>query len=172
MKQATNFVLILLISILLAGIYGIIHDQITFTISPEYYTLLKFQQFNIKNLPLNTRIKVGMVGFLATWWVGLFLGFVYAFISLFRDSKKILKVTIMSILINLCVTFIFGISGYLFAVLFLSPENINWYIPLGTKDIHNFINVGSIHNFGYIGGIAGLVIGIIYLIRNTELVFD
>ena len=29
---------------LTAGIYGIIHDQITFTLSPEYLTRMKFQQ--------------------------------------------------------------------------------------------------------------------------------
>lgn len=167
MKQVLNFILITIISILLAGVYGVLHDQITFTISPEYYTLFKFPQFGIEGLQLNTRIKVGIVGFLATWWVGLFLGIVYGLISLFLDPEKVLKVTIRSILINLCVTILFGIVGYLYAFLFLSPENTNWYIPNKTKDIHNFIHVGSIHNFGYIGGISGLLIGVVYQIKKT-----
>ncbi|WP_261509885.1 hypothetical protein [Chryseobacterium paludis] len=167
MKQVLNCVLITIISILLAGMYGILHDQITFTISPEYYTLFKFPQFGIERLHLNTRIKVGIVGFLATWWVGLFLGIVYGLISVFLDPKKVLKVTIRSILINLCVTILFGIVGYLYAFLFLSPESTNWYIPSKTKDVHSFINVGSIHNFGYIGGIIGLCIGVIYQIKKT-----
>ncbi|AKK72026.1 hypothetical protein OK18_04695 [Chryseobacterium gallinarum] len=168
MKQLLNFILIIIISILFAGTYGILHDQITFTLSPEYYTLLKFPQFGIENLDLNIRIKAGIVGFLATWWVGLFLGIAYASVSIFLDSRKVLKVTLQSILINLCITVVLGISGYFFAVYFLTPENTDWYIPLETVDIRNFINVGSIHNFGYIGGVAGLIVGIIYQIKKAK----
>ena len=29
----------------LAGVYGIFHDQVTYAISPEYFTKLKFDQF-------------------------------------------------------------------------------------------------------------------------------
>lgn len=168
MKQFINFILIIIISTLSAGVYGIVHDQITYTISSEYYTLLKFQQFGFENLNLNVRIKVGIIGFLATWWVGLFLGIVYAFISLFLDAEKVLKVTIKSILINICITFISGILGYGFSVLFLSPENTDWYIPTGTKNIRSFINVDSIHNFGYIGGIIGLAAGLLYQIKKAR----
>lgn len=168
MKQFINFILIIIISTLSAGVYGIVHDQITYTISSEYYTLLKFQQFGFENLNLNVRIKVGIIGFLATWWVGLFLGIVYAFISLFLDAEKVLKVTIKSILINICITFISGILGYGFSVLFLSPENTDWYIPTGTKNIRSFINVGFIHNFGYIGGIIGLAAGLLYQIKKAR----
>jgi hypothetical protein len=31
--------------VLIAGVYGILHDQITFTISPEYFTEFKSAQF-------------------------------------------------------------------------------------------------------------------------------
>ncbi|KPE51871.1 hypothetical protein [Chryseobacterium indologenes] len=168
MKQLINFILIILISTLSAGVYGILHDQITYTISPEYYTLLKFQQFGFEDLNLKVRIKVGIIGFLAAWWVGLFLGIAYAFISLFLDPEKVLKVTVTSILINICITLISGILGYGFAVLFLSQENINWYIPAGTRDIRSFINVGSVHNFGYIGGVTGLAAGLLYQIKKAK----
>ncbi|NIF03965.1 hypothetical protein F3J23_00810 [Chryseobacterium sp. Tr-659] len=168
MRELFNFILIIIISILFAGAYGIIHDQITFSISPEYYTLLKFPQFEIEQLQLASRIKVGIVGFLATWWVGLFLGIAYAFISLFFDTIHILSITVKSILINLCIAFISGILGYFYSILFLSPKNIDWYIPLETQEIQNYINVGSIHNFGYLGGVTGLLVGIIYQIRKAK----
>lgn len=88
MLKFLNFFLIIIFSILVAGIYGIIHDQITYSISNDYFTLFKFQQFGISKSPLNIRAKVAIIGFLATWWVGLFLGIVYALLSLFRNSKK------------------------------------------------------------------------------------
>lgn len=155
-----------------AGIYGIIHDQITFTISPEYFTCLKFPQFGMEHLKLPVRIKVGIIGFLATWWMGLFLGIAYALISLFLNPETIFKITLRSILINLLITVVSGFSGYLYSILFLSPQHINWYIPNNIKDIQHYIQVGSIHNFGYIGGIAGLVAGITYQIRKSNVHFD
>jgi hypothetical protein len=31
---------------LIAGLYGVVHDQITYSMSPEYFTRLKFFQFH------------------------------------------------------------------------------------------------------------------------------
>jgi len=42
------------------------------------------------------------------------------------------------------------------------------YIPYTVKDIDSYIIVGSIHNFSYLGGAIGLVVGIIYSIRKRE----
>ena len=61
---------------LLAGGYGVIHDQITFTIVPEYFHNFKFYQFSYADLGLGDRVFVGCVGFLATWWVGLIVGWI------------------------------------------------------------------------------------------------
>ena len=169
MRKVLNFILIIFSSIFIAGLYGILHDQITYSISNEYYTLFKFEQFGINNWNLsNERLKVGIIGFLATWWVGFTLGIIYALISIFHDSKKTLKITINSIFLNIGITFIFGILGFIYSLLFLNAENINWYIPEQTKNIQNFINVGSSHNFGYIGGLIGLIGGIYYMIRKSK----
>lgn len=169
MRKIVNFLLIILASILIAGIYGILHDQITYTISNEYFTLFKFEQFGINDWGISDiRTKAGIIGFLATWWVGLFLGIVYAVISLFLDPKKVLKNSLKSIFLNIGVAILFGILGFIYGVLFLKAENIDWYIPEQTKNIQNFVNVGSIHNFGYLGGLVGLFIGIYYQIKNSK----
>src|SRR5512137_2235558 len=60
-----------LIGALVAGGYGVLHDQVTYSIAPEYFTNLKFKQFHFANLGLGDRVFVSAVGFLATWWVGL-----------------------------------------------------------------------------------------------------
>lgn len=54
-----------------AGIFGVVHDQVTFTISPEYFTRMKFDQFRHADFGFPPRILVATIGFLATWWVGL-----------------------------------------------------------------------------------------------------
>jgi hypothetical protein len=52
---------------LLAGFYGILHDQVTYSISNEYFTRLKFPQFHYANFGLSHRVFVAEIGFLATW---------------------------------------------------------------------------------------------------------
>jgi hypothetical protein len=169
MRKILNFILIILTSILIAGVYGIVHDQITYSISAEYYTLFKFEQFGINEWGISdVRTKAGIIGFLATWWVGLFLGIIYAIISLFLTSKKVLKVSVKSIFLNIGVAIVFGITGFIYGALFLKAENLNWYIPEQTKNVQDFVNVGSIHNFGYLGGVIGLIVGIYYQIKYSK----
>ncbi|MDR6968928.1 hypothetical protein J2X31_002954 [Flavobacterium arsenatis] len=168
MLKLLNFILIILISIIIAGLYGILHDQITYTISNEYYTLFKFEQFGINEWGIdNERVKVGIIGFLATWWVGFILGIIYAIVSLFLNSRKILRITIQSVFFNIGVTVIFGVIGYLYGAVFLEADELNWYIPEQTTNIQAFINVGSIHNFGYLGGLVGLIFGVYYQIKRN-----
>jgi ABC-type polysaccharide transport system permease subunit len=61
-----------------ASIYGVLHDQITYTISPEYFTRLKFEQFAWANLGLPPRMFVAQIGPLASWGIGLVGGWFVA----------------------------------------------------------------------------------------------
>ena len=61
-----------------AGFYGVLHDQITYSISPEYFTRMKFLQFHYADFGLPPRVFVAEIGFLATWWVGLIAGWFLA----------------------------------------------------------------------------------------------
>ena len=61
---------LLMVGCLFAGLYGIIHNQISYTVSPEYFHAFKFQQFNIPP-SLQNRIGASIVGWGASWWMGL-----------------------------------------------------------------------------------------------------
>lgn len=52
---------------LIAGVYGIVHDQITYSISPEYFTRMKFAQFHIYESALPEPWLLAMIGFRASW---------------------------------------------------------------------------------------------------------
>ena len=61
---------------IVAGMYGVLHDQITFSIGPEYFTNLKFQQFYADFL-VDTSVcfmywssyPLGGVGFVIAWFL-------------------------------------------------------------------------------------------------------
>jgi hypothetical protein len=60
---------------IIGGAYGAIHDQISYTISPEYFTQFKFHQFRYADFGLPNRLFVAIIGFLATWYLSLIFSF-------------------------------------------------------------------------------------------------
>ena len=71
MRKLLIYVLLVFLAVVLAGLYGIAHNQISYTVSPEYFTKFKFQQFGFVDMPLPERVRASMVGFLASWWMGI-----------------------------------------------------------------------------------------------------
>jgi hypothetical protein len=172
-KKVFTVFLISILAALLAGIYGILHDQITYNISPEYYTKFKFIQFNIYPDHFGTRTSVSLVGFFATWWFGFISGFILGIVNLLKkDWRIMLKASFKSIFITLITTLTIGIFGLIYGEFFLSEDSKSnfesWFIPEDVIDFKNFIVVGTIHNFGYIGGIIGLVLGVIYSYKKSN----
>jgi len=166
MKNIKAIIKIILISVLISGCYGIIHDLITSSICPEYYTKFKFFQFGIMddyqrpfrgNLPLMASI----VGFLATWWFGLLIGFILSVFGLvFKLEEKLFEITLKSIFLVIIVAFSCGFFAFLFGN--FNPNYNLDYNPYEQTiiEIRQFNLVGLIHNFSYLGGIIGLIVGI------------
>src|SRR5215472_6170627 len=80
-----QFVLIILLSVLSAITYGIIHDQITARICVEYFTIGHPPIFNTES---PTLLGFGW-GIVATWWVGLMLGFPLACAARLGSSRAL-----------------------------------------------------------------------------------
>lgn len=149
---------------LIAGAYGIVHDQITFTLSSEYFTEFKFYQFHYADFGLPDRVFVGIIGFLATWWVGMIAGWALARLAEFRrpGSPENFGIVLRQFPILLAVVALFGLVGYFLARDTVSGAHAEalgarWGIPV-VEDSASFLVVGWIHNFGYLGSIAGLVV--------------
>jgi hypothetical protein len=167
MRKFGVFTSFIFIAILVAGIYGILHDQLTYSISPEYFTKFKYRQFGFEPEWFGGhRQTVAAIGFLATWWAGLFIGISLGLISLFFPDHKTmiatLKTAIRLILIAAIAT---GAAGFLYGKFHLTNTGVNWWLPENLSGKCAFIIVGSIHNFSYLGGCLGLLISIVYIIR-------
>lgn len=159
---------------LFGGLYGVLHDQLTYTISPEYYTKFKFYQFGLMDIGNeaifpNPRIEVSIVGFLATWWMGLPIGLILGLVGLsHKDSRQMFRTTLKSIVITIIVAFLTGVIGLAYGKMYLADTGVNWWLPDNLIDKKNFISVGSMHNFSYLGGLTGLIAGIIYSVRQKN----
>jgi hypothetical protein len=74
MYRLQSFVLFMVLALLTAGIFGALHDQISYTVSHEYFTRFKFFQFGLLDPAVPERLRAAQVGFLASWWMGIPLG--------------------------------------------------------------------------------------------------
>lgn len=72
---------------LLAGGYGALHNQISYTVSPEYFTKFKFHQFQINEV-IGERLGAAIVGWSASWWMGIFIGIILIPMGLLLLRKK------------------------------------------------------------------------------------
>jgi hypothetical protein len=161
----------LFISILLAGLYGILHDQVTYTLAPEYFTKFKYIQFGFEPVWFGGhRQTVAAIGFLATWWTGIFIGLGLGLTGLiFEDHKKMRKAIQKALVINFCCALAMGIMGFLYGRFVLTRTGVDWWMPENLAEKNAFITVGSIHNFSYLGGLIGLLAGICYLIWANKM---
>lgn len=171
MKKWPVFFLILLFTPVISGFYGIIHDQLTYTISPEYYTKFKFQQFGLSDNEVeaifpNPRFQVSIVGVLATWWVGVPIGLILGLVGLFHaNGERMFQVTIRAIVLTIIITFITGLVGLLYGKLVLAETGVSWWLPDNLIHRADFIAVGSMHNFSYLGGLIGLILAVFYSLK-------
>lgn len=170
MKKASVFIVSLLLSVIIAIFYGIVHNQFTYTISDEFFTKLMFERFGFVQYGQDTpRLTASIIGAWSTWWMGLIAGFIFATISLFHsDARQMIKSIKGATLVVLSTSLIFGLIGLCYGFLGFSRLNTSCCFPLEIHDVKNFIAVSEMHNFSYLGGAVGLLLGIIWQIRAIK----
>lgn len=157
-----------LLGALIAGLYGIAHDQITYSISPEYFTNFKFKQFHWANLRLGDRTFVSCIGFLATWWVGLIIAWILVRRLLPGQQQKVACQNVLKgFFVVFSTVLLFGVGGFLYGTL-RGPDadysNWSWaFEDYQISDQWAFVRVAYVHNAGYLGGLVGLILTFFFI---------
>jgi hypothetical protein len=169
MKRLLTFLLTLVLLPLIAGFYGALHDQLSFTIAPEYFTRFKYDQFGFEPAWFGGhRVTVAVIGFLATWWVGLLMALFIAPLGLmFSEPARMRKEIIRATFITLGIAILSGLVGLAYGWSLDSVPN-GWYLPEGLVDPAAFIAVGGLHNFGYAGGVLGLCTAVTVMVWRRK----
>jgi LytS/YehU family sensor histidine kinase len=166
MRRAIIFLSVLTSAIFFASIFGILHDQISYSISTEYYTEFKFNQFGLETFSNTPRLGAIVAGFLATWWVGIPIGIAFGLISTIGKLLSKLTIHITKIYLHIAVITLFlGLLGFLYGLLILDHDYYKiFWVPDSVTNVKRFVSVGMMHNLSYIGGLIGLIYGSIRLI--------
>ena len=147
------------LAVLLAGLYGAIHNQISYTVGPDYFHALKFIQFGIPPEYQN-RIGAAIVGWYASWWMGLIIGAPIALLSLALPTPRaMIRAFLRAVLIVLAVALALGSISLMLSL----PEGLREIIPIpaGVSDETGFIRAAVMHEISYGAGLVGLVLGLV-----------
>ncbi len=162
-----------LLGALFAGAYGAIHDQISYSISQEYFTKVKFRQFSYADFGFPERVFVAEVGILASAWVGLVAAWLLAragLCDLVIASGR--RHIVFSFAIVATISILSGLVGALMGVAAADGDMSgwnSWQSAAGIQDLRGFIIVAYLHTASYLGALSGLIATLIYVRRRIRL---
>ncbi len=130
---------------LVAGLYGVVHDYVTYQIGPSYFHDFKFEQFQWANLGWPPLRFAMLIGFLASWWVGGISMYILArtCLPLLRQDASRSRRMLWRSLAKIMGLALVGFSLACVAGRFWAEEE--------------FARVAWIHNSGYAGAFLGLI---------------
>ena len=154
-----------LIGAVIAGVYGVLHDQITYAISPEYFTHMKFKQFHYADVGLGDRVFVATIGFLAASCVGLIIAWFLARRLIPHQPRSY---AYRQVGLGFACVFACGVFSWLLGFaygLWRGPDAdySSWawaFRRFDITDTWSFVRVAYIHNASYLGGAIGLIVAL------------
>ena len=167
LRRLPSLIRITVLSAIFAGGYGALHDQVSYTISAEYFTRMKFLQFEYLDFGWPPRVLAAEVGFLATWWVGLIGGWFIARAGLAElTERSAWYYTPRTFALAAGVAIITGALGTLLGAVQAHGDLSgwrSWQEGLDLRDLPAFVIVAYLHWASYLGGVLGLVAAGVYV---------
>jgi hypothetical protein len=173
------------LAVLAASLYGILNDQVTVTISPEYFSVFKRRQFGplleaIGWEEAPTRVQAIAIGTAATWWFGLLLGIMVTTTGVIGRRRRLttpgfMKSVALVMAVTAATSLVFGLFGYTQAPGWhQSPEWLDRYGAFlhGIEDTRSAITVGCWHDGAYLGGMIGTMLASVLVWRWRSRVED
>lgn len=157
----------IVLAIFAAGLFGAVHDQISYTVSSEYYVKFKFHQFGLLNGAVPERIRAAEVGVLASWWMGVPLGVLTGAAGfLHRTADQMWHVLLLSLPLVVGFVLFFALGGLAYGYFQTSGIDLGtyrgWYLPPGLEHPRAFLCVAYMHYSAYLGGALAIPVAWIF----------
>jgi hypothetical protein len=168
---------VLLACVAAAMLYGAINDQITTTISWEYFAYGKgIAEVVPVNEPPNSplfRWEAAKVGMKATWTAGLIIGVALLVANNpFRDTprlsyRRLIRFVPLVLVITALTSTVLAFAGY-FGFFVRFDTDFQEMVRADQWRPHRFMAVYGEHLGGYVGGLLGTTIAVIRIIRERR----
>jgi hypothetical protein len=162
MKRTLVFIFFVLISPLIAGLFGIMIDEFAYTVSKDFFTRFRFLEYNYSESA--GRYEVAIMGWKNNWMLGFFVGIPLSACGLMmhKDILKMTVYTFKSFLITLTIAAFISILGFLTGKYFLTKEIANWNLPENISDPDAFVAIETMNNFSFMGATIGMLLAILW----------
>jgi len=161
------FASFLIASPLIAGIYGGLLDEVSFVISPEFFSKFRLAEYHYSSSDLPW--QVAYTGFNNALLIGVLIGFPIALLTLFHKSLvKAVRYGVISYVIIILCTISAGIIGYLSGKYLLTEDVVKWQLPDSITDKVTFLAIETMNNFTYMGGTIGMLIAIYWQMKRKR----
>jgi len=167
LKTIVKSLFVLALASLIAGIYGIIHDQITITISLDYF--LYFKGLYTTSAPY--RLGAAFIGWSSTWWVGFWAAAALIIALIIKkQSRGMVKRVLKEALIIMGIAAVSGAVGGILG--YLIPVKVDFFYQFAldhhVENYAAFFSVWMIHIFGYAGGLLGAAYRVIRILKYRK----
>lgn len=162
--RASVFLLLVVMAIVIAAIYGAAHDQISYSVSSEYFTQFKYRQFGLEDTEWPNRMKAACIGVLASWWMGAPIGLVVGGFGWIHRTIRLMWVRSLWAFAWVAVSALaIGLGGLCYGWFVASQDPVDypqWFIPEDLRQPGRYLAVGHMHNASYMGGALGILLGV------------
>ncbi len=180
MRKLGIYLLFVAVAIVIASIYGVAHHQLTFSVSPEYYTKFKFIQTNLADTlaaqhMTQPRSAVVIAGVKTSWAIGAIVGAILGLIALifpsaenmFRAAWQALALTLLISILLAAGSYFYGPGAHIGAGAY---DTMPPHLPDNLNNRTAFIRAASLQYGVLLGWCVGLLGGLILLfVRNNRL---
>jgi hypothetical protein len=167
MKRTFIFLLFIIISPVIAGLMGILVDELCYYISPEFFTKFRFIQFGFKASA--GAMEVALIGWNNSWLLGILIGIPIAISGLIhKDSDKMVRYNLKAFFITVMITTAMSAIGFVSGRYVLTEEVIMWNLPERLHNPQVFVALETMINFSYMGGTAGMLLAILWQIKQKK----
>ncbi|HXB09560.1 MAG TPA: hypothetical protein VNW04_20680 [Puia sp.] len=159
MRKFGIYLLFIAVAVVIASIFGVAHHQVTFSVSPEYYTKFKFIQTNLADTlaaqhMTQPRSAVVIAGVKTSWAIGLVIGAVLGLIALiFPSAETMFSSALQALGLALIISILIALGSY-----YYGP---NAHIGTGAYDTLPAHLPGNLHNKGAFFRAASIQYGVL-----------
>jgi hypothetical protein len=147
-RKLLLFPVLLVAAFVIAGLYGALHNQISYSVAPDYFHGHKFVQFHIP-LGMQNRIGASVVGWHASWWMGLLIGVPVLLVGLNLPPDRYAGRCLAAFAVVAGTALCVGLAALAYAA---------------AREDAAFDRALAMHNFSYLGGAVGVLTASAYLV--------
>lgn len=157
------------VACLIAGVYGALHNQVSYTVSPEYFHRFKFIQFRVHDAWQN-RWGASVVGWKAAWWTGILFGPPMVIVALRRCAPpSFVRTMAAAFMIAVAVDAVCGLGALAVATALVNEQTErDVWMPHGVTDREAFLRAGLMHDASYAGGLLATIVGCSFITVMTR----